>query len=115
MSRYETRYDEKIMKHYFYDTELKEMVKFDDVRNYLDQQDKQIKELKLELKKELNEHEEFVKKSADKIKELEKELEVYKKALELAVEKVAEYSGDYWQESKDYIIQAREELEEKND
>lgn len=49
MSRYETRYDEKIMKHYFYDTELKEMVKFDDVRNYLNQQDRQIKELKNQL------------------------------------------------------------------
>ena len=44
MRRYEIRYNEKLLKHYFYDNELKEQISFDTVLKVLEEQNKQLAE-----------------------------------------------------------------------
>lgn len=45
MSRYEIKYNEKLLKHYFYDNELKEQISFDDVLKVIEEQNNQLAEL----------------------------------------------------------------------
>lgn len=49
--RYEWRYSSKIMKHYMFDNLTKTQLKYEDITNLLNQQDKRIKELEQENKK----------------------------------------------------------------
>lgn len=69
MSRYVTRYDEKLMKHYFYDTVNKEMLKFQDVEDYLNKQDETIAEINKEFLQAIQDWKKLI---AEKDKEIER-------------------------------------------
>lgn len=50
MSRYEIKYNEKLLKHYFYDNELKKQISFDDVLKTIETQNNQLSEKDKEIK-----------------------------------------------------------------
>lgn len=99
MSRYEIKYNEKLLKHYFYDNELKEQISFDDVLKVIEEQNNQLAELqekydacqearKLENEfknQEFDEHIQELIKMEKKLTKKDKEIEELKEILKQAL------------------------------
>lgn len=102
MSRYEIRYNEKLLKHYFYDNELKEQISFDDVLKVIEEQNNQLAEKDKELK-DAEEHidnlELQLREQYQLVDEKDNEIKVLKEETKM-LESWKETYYKYWQEEK---------------